>query len=187
MSITKNKRFHVFERDGFTCQYCGAKAADDELQIDHITPKSLGGTDDVENLVTACQACNSGKGKRSVRKPEHLQELLDRLGDLRKRRNALKKANAAIEEILAERERTAWVLIRHWADARNEWDEEKRTCSRELYNHVKAMLVEFAPEKLADCMTIALRKFHSRREDDALRYLYGILRTEREKRLDGVG
>lgn len=53
-SLSKKKRFEVFKRDSFTCQYCGAKAPDVVLQCDHIKPVSKGGTDDILNLITSC-------------------------------------------------------------------------------------------------------------------------------------
>lgn len=55
-------RYEVLERDGYTCQYCGAKAPDVALHVDHIVPVAEGGTDDIGNLVTACEYCNTGKG-----------------------------------------------------------------------------------------------------------------------------
>jgi hypothetical protein len=61
MAITKRTRFEVLRRDGYTCQYCGAKAPDVVLHIDHIMPKALGGSDSPDNLATACKDCNSGK------------------------------------------------------------------------------------------------------------------------------
>lgn len=57
-------RFHVLARDGFTCRYCGRKAPYVELHVDHVHPRVEGGTDDPENLVTACLDCNLGKGTR---------------------------------------------------------------------------------------------------------------------------
>jgi len=60
-SLSKNIRFDVFKRDGFTCQYCGQKPPDVVLQVDHITPVAAGGDNDISNLVTACEACNQGK------------------------------------------------------------------------------------------------------------------------------
>jgi len=53
------KRFEVFKRDKFTCQYCGAKGG--RLEVDHVTPLCQGGTDEIENLKTACFNCNRGK------------------------------------------------------------------------------------------------------------------------------
>lgn len=54
-------RYEVLERDGYTCQYCGAKAPNVSLHVDHIVPVSEGGTDEMSNLVTACECCNLGK------------------------------------------------------------------------------------------------------------------------------
>lgn len=51
----------VFERDEFTCVYCGAK---DPLACDHVIPRSRGGRNEMSNLVTACRPCNSSKRDR---------------------------------------------------------------------------------------------------------------------------
>jgi hypothetical protein len=60
--ISKQIRFDVFKRDGFTCVYCGAKSPDVLLECDHIHPVAEGGANEIDNLVTACQGCNRGKG-----------------------------------------------------------------------------------------------------------------------------
>ena len=54
-------RWAVLNRDNFTCQYCGRKAPDVELEVDHIYPKSKGGEYVMNNLFTACKECNLGK------------------------------------------------------------------------------------------------------------------------------
>ena len=59
--IPKRIRFEIFKRDCFTCQYCGKKAPDVILHIDHIVPVSKGGTNDILNLITSCESCNLGK------------------------------------------------------------------------------------------------------------------------------
>lgn len=61
MAVTKRTRFEVLRRDEHTCQYCGAKAPEVTLQIDHVIPVALGGDDKPGNLVTACRDCNAGK------------------------------------------------------------------------------------------------------------------------------
>lgn len=55
------ERFAILKRDNFACRYCGAKAPDVKLHVDHVHPRSLGGTNDPSNLVTACEDCNMGK------------------------------------------------------------------------------------------------------------------------------
>lgn len=59
--LSKRLRFEVFKRDQFTCQYCGAHPPAVVLHIDHIEAVANGGTSDIDNLVTACEACNHGK------------------------------------------------------------------------------------------------------------------------------
>lgn len=59
--ISLKIRYEVLKRDGFKCKYCGAKAGDIELQIDHIIPVSKGGKSDIDNLQTLCIKCNLGK------------------------------------------------------------------------------------------------------------------------------
>jgi hypothetical protein len=54
-------RFAILARDQFTCRYCGRKAPDVELHVDHITPLSRGGSDEPDNLGAACSECNAGK------------------------------------------------------------------------------------------------------------------------------
>ena len=50
----------VFARDGGRCQYCGAPAE----SIDHVIPRAKGGTHTWENVVAACQPCNTAKRDR---------------------------------------------------------------------------------------------------------------------------
>ncbi|TRZ65985.1 HNH endonuclease [bacterium] len=55
-------RKNILRRDNHRCQYCGSTQ---NLTIDHIIPKSKGGDDTWENLVTACIRCNNKKGNRT--------------------------------------------------------------------------------------------------------------------------
>lgn len=61
-AISERVRYEVFGRDGFRCQACGRGAKDGvKLTVDHITPVDWGGTNDMTNLITLCEACNRGK------------------------------------------------------------------------------------------------------------------------------
>lgn len=62
--LRSSTRFAVLVRDDFTCQYCGSRAPEVILHIDHRVPVSRGGGDDLENLIAACVDCNLGKGAR---------------------------------------------------------------------------------------------------------------------------
>jgi len=63
-------RFLIFQRDNFTCQYCGRKAPEVILETDHIYPKSKGGKNKIDNYITACRECNQGKGDILLKKEE---------------------------------------------------------------------------------------------------------------------
>jgi len=60
--LSKKRRFEIFKRDKFTCQYCGGKSPEKQLTIDHKIATSKGGSDEESNLVTACMECNLAKG-----------------------------------------------------------------------------------------------------------------------------
>lgn len=69
MAVSKRTRFEVLRRDNNTCRYCGGTAPDVTLTIDHVTPVSLGGSDDPSNLVAACKDCNAGKSSSNPDAP----------------------------------------------------------------------------------------------------------------------
>lgn len=62
VSIPDALPWEVWERDDFTCRYCGARRY---LQADHRIPESQGGPMTAENLVTLCGACNRRKGAKT--------------------------------------------------------------------------------------------------------------------------
>jgi hypothetical protein len=61
--ITAETRAHVFERARGCCEYCLSQRdfSHDDFSIEHIVPRALGGTDELENLALACQGCNNRK------------------------------------------------------------------------------------------------------------------------------
>lgn len=64
--VPASLRFEVLQRDGFACAYCGRKAPDVVLHVDHVKPVCDGGDGSLENLVAACADCNLGKGPRGA-------------------------------------------------------------------------------------------------------------------------
>lgn len=67
-SMDQKRRWAILQRDNFTCTYCGRKPGVNDvwLTIDHVIPKSKGGTNVPENLVTACSECNRGKSDSNL-------------------------------------------------------------------------------------------------------------------------
>lgn len=88
-ALTKKTRFEVFKRDSFTCQYCGRKAPDVLLQIDHIEPVAEEGTNDLLNLITSCADCNSGKSDRRLSDTSVLDKQRQQLEDLQERKEQI--------------------------------------------------------------------------------------------------
>lgn len=112
IAISKRVRFEVFKRDKFTCNYCGKSAPKVVLQVDHIEPVSKGGTNDLLNLITSCDACNAGKSNieladDSVIAKQHLQ--ITRLQERREQielmfewRRGLEKLGEATNKMIAD-------------------------------------------------------------------------------------
>lgn len=88
-AIGKKLRFEVFKRDGFKCQYCGAEAPKVVLHVDHIHPVSKGGDNDLMNLVTCCEGCNSGKSNRTLSDDSAVAKQRAQLEDLNERREQM--------------------------------------------------------------------------------------------------
>lgn len=63
-SVKLNRR-NIFARDHNRCQYCGRRFATHDLSIDHVVPRSQGGTTTWTNVVCACTSCNVRKGGRT--------------------------------------------------------------------------------------------------------------------------
>lgn len=55
----------LFARDAHMCMYCGGRFDDHMLSRDHVTPLSMGGSDDWNNVVAACKRCNNHKAGRT--------------------------------------------------------------------------------------------------------------------------
>ena len=79
-SLSQRVRSEVLERNGYTCQMCGAAAGDPDehdprrkvrLHIGHIVDKSHGGTDKPSNLRALCSSCNEGAKNLAAEPPSH--------------------------------------------------------------------------------------------------------------------
>lgn len=101
-SIPKSIRFEVLKRDLFTCQYCGRKAPEVILEIDHINPVANGGTNNILNLITSCRDCNRGKSKKLLSDNTAVMKQKKQADDLQIRREQLQMMFEWQEELLEE-------------------------------------------------------------------------------------
>lgn len=60
----KFTRRNIYEHYGYRCCYCGKRFKTEDLNLDHILPRSRGGSSDWNNVVTACISCNTRKANR---------------------------------------------------------------------------------------------------------------------------
>lgn len=109
--LTKKLRFEVFKRDKFTCQYCGQVAPDVTLHVDHIHPKSKGGTNDLVNLVTSCRSCNLGKSNRLLSDDAAVKRQKKQLDELQERREQLEMMMEWQRSLLDLEEQTVTMLV----------------------------------------------------------------------------
>lgn len=80
--ISKEVRAFVLDRNGFTCQMCGAAAGEEHpydagrktrLHIGHIIDKTMGGSDEAGNLRAICSVCNEGASNLTLNRPQAIK------------------------------------------------------------------------------------------------------------------
>ncbi|MDH3692714.1 MAG: HIT domain-containing protein, partial [Gammaproteobacteria bacterium] len=62
--ISGTLRYEILRRAKFRCELCGVSASEKALEVDHIVPRNLGGSDDETNLQALCYSCNAMKRDR---------------------------------------------------------------------------------------------------------------------------
>jgi hypothetical protein len=165
-AISKKTRFEVFKRDAFVCQYCGSHPPMAVLHVDHIVPVAGGGDNDIDNLVTACDACNLGKGARQL--SDIPPSLSSRAAEVAEREAQLK---GYTEIMMAQRERSeeeAWdvatLFIDHFGDdgIRKDW-----------LQSIRVFIDKLAVVSVLDAMEIAIAKMPFSK-NTCFRYFCGI-------------
>jgi len=114
--LSVRTRFEVFKRDDFQCRYCGRRSPDVVLQVDHITPVALGGTDDEVNLVTSCWECNAGKAAVPLDAVITGEDPHDRAIELLERERQVREYNVVLERVRLAREQDAEMLMAYWLE-----------------------------------------------------------------------
>jgi hypothetical protein len=167
-AISKKTRFEVFKRDSFKCQYCGRSAPDVILNVDHILPVSRGGKNVIMNLITACFACNNGKGAR---------ELSDNA--------AISKQKSQLDELAQKREQLGMLV--EWRESLiDAMDQEVRLIKIEFEKYteceltehgiasMRGMIKQFGYDEVVLAISIAAGKFRDRNKAQIINYIAGI-------------
>lgn len=154
-SLSKKLRFEVFKRDSFKCQYCGESAPDVILHVDHIHPVSKGGNNDIMNLITSCQSCNSGKGAVTLDDSSVIEKQRKQLEELNERREQLESMLQWREGLKVIDDRAIDAVCDVWHEA---------TCERSSINDsgrktVKTLLKNFGLNTVLDAVDTAIERY----------------------------
>lgn len=171
--LTKKTRFEVFKRDSFTCQYCGAKAPDVVLEVDHIIPVKEGGTNDILNLITSCKACNSGKSCRKLSDDSVIVKRQKQAAELQEREEMITMMAEWQHQLLSEQDKQIDMLEElfksYYPDL--SFTEFGR---RDIRKQIK----QFGFRHVHNCLEIALNQYDNPRE--SLNKLGGICYNRRK-------
>lgn len=158
--LSKKTRFEVFKRDSFTCQYCGQKAPDVILEVDHINPVAKGGKNEILNLITSCFDCNRGKKDKVI-------------SDL----SVVEKQRLQIEELNIRRQQLEMML--NWRDGLSDLESIKNNAAIQLFNNnfsdtelnehgektIKTLVKKYGLQRVLDSIEISIDKYKKSEED----------------------
>lgn len=151
--LSKKVRFDVFKRDSFECQYCGAHPPSATLHVDHINPVANGGGNDPDNLVTACDKCNLGKGARLLSSvPESLSAKSERIKEQED------QVNGYFEAMQDKRDREIrhmWMVGEIFCEAFG-IDDKNEGLRRDWLNSIKMFNSKLGVFDVIDSMDIAI-------------------------------
>ncbi len=146
--LSKKIRFEVFKRDSFTCQYCGQKSPEVILHVDHISPVSKGGSNEIVNLVTSCADCNSGKGARELDDQSVLAKQRAQLDELNERREQLELMLKWREGLREVDEMAIEAAKDHFSEVFGGW----ALVSPEATSRIRALIKDFGLSVVMDAM-----------------------------------
>ena len=170
--ISKSKRFEIFERDQFTCQYCGEKPPKVILHVDHIIPVVKGGCNEPENLRTSCSSCNLGKHTKKLKtqdfadNPRRAQEALEAIDTAKVFSKATKSRNAIKEGIETYVQENYGIALYAGAS-----------------NTISIAITEFGSDSVLEWLDYSFSKLSAKtnyvKPVDLIRYFCGILKNQR--------
>jgi hypothetical protein len=150
ISLSKSVRFEVFKRDSFKCQYCGASAPDVLLQVDHIMPVANGGSNELVNLITACEVCNAGKRDKTLDDRTAVAKARAQMEGLQDRREQLEMMMQWREGLRDLQSETVDHVCEYWKKLAPGWDVNENG-----KNKIRAWLKKFSVEEICHGMDVA--------------------------------
>lgn len=154
MAISKKLRFDVFKRDYFKCQYCGKTPPNVTLEVDHIHPKSKNGSDDINNLITACFDCNRGKRDNFLDSiPKTLQDNFNILKEKELQYKAYQKLLLNVEKIINNEINEVSLIFEKYYKTKSIAEKFKQTT-------IKLFIKKLNIFDVKEAMEIACNKFY---------------------------
>ena len=131
-------RQYLYEKFGHRCVYCGNEP--DAIELDHVVPRSKGGSDRVSNLVPSCHKCNQRKGNRSIEDflagdREKLHEIQKQLKAPLRDATAMNIVRLAILRFLND----TGIPVTCWSGARTKWNRDRLSIPKD--HHLDAACV----------------------------------------------
>ena len=163
-SLSKKIRFEVFKRDKFTCVYCGRKAPDVILEVDHIEPVAKAGDNSITNLVTSCIDCNRGKRDIPLSVNETLEKQRIQLELLQEKREQL--------EMLFEWKKSLDELDEYESDLFIQYIEDKiqpYTLKKHFKTEILKLFEKYKQDEILDAINVAAKKYLKYDYEDKLK------------------
>ena len=173
MVITKKLRFEIFERDGFTCQYCGKKPPDVILEVDHMVSKFNGGGDEKINLISSCFSCNRGKSKKSITTKQRSKSQRQELIKLKEKTAQLDAYYEYKGEASKLQNNIVAKIIQRWTDAGNGIE----SLTEHGVKSIASLTSKYTFEDIVESIDIAFNAVHITYEN-RFKYFCGILKTK---------
>ena len=153
-SISKKTRFEVFKRDKFQCQYCGGKAPDIILNVDHINPVANGGSSEIINLITSCFDCNQGKKARLLTDDTVVKKQRKQLELIQERREQLELMLDWKKSLVEFEDEKVQMVSNYWASMMSPYalnENGKKTLEK--------LIKKFPIEDILESIDIANKKY----------------------------
>lgn len=163
-AISAKKRFDIFKRDGFVCTYCGGHPPNVVLHIDHIVAVARGGHGGDDNLTTACDRCNLGKGAGDLSVAP--MSLPEKAAMVREKEAQLRGYYEVMEAARNRLEQEAWQIVAAF-------DETKDRFPRDWLQSIKRFIERLGFHETLDAMDIARTK-QPYYENPRFKYFCGI-------------
>lgn len=171
-------RFKIFERDRFTCQYCGRKPPMVVLHVDHIFPKSKGGKDDEINLITSCQECNLGKRDKVLKNPQR-PNVKQEIENLKEAEQQIKEYYRYLKKLVGHKENNPVIdlICKVW----NEQSAGESSVSELGKNGLQKSLRRFCAEDIIEAIKITWSACHIENEQK-WKYMWGVAKNLKLRR-----